>query len=134
MKSKKKIIIVVSLIIVAGMIVVAANRIIESRKPFRIYGFYVERSVMDRKLTIKDIKNLEYGTSFQEIYEQLGEPDDYIGEGNIRVVYFLKDGRAVVFYFEKQPFSAPDNGLVGFEVFSKSGKYYAFKAKTKDEE
>ena len=60
-------------------------------------GFEVEYNQTSRK--VDDIKDIELGSSIQEISDKLGEPDTWIGSGILRPVYFLENNKVVVFHF-----------------------------------
>ncbi len=64
-----------------------------------VEGFTMTYTPQSRQLTVDDFKDIELGDSMQDIEEQLGEADGWIGAGILRPVYVLEDGRTVVCYF-----------------------------------
>lgn len=118
MKKKK---IIIPLVVVFVILIVAGIWIyINQDTTMKVSGEVVERTIMDRKLTIADFENIELGISYGEFEDQIGVPDDYIGYGTSHPVYFLKDGRAVVCFWGRQ-------GLHRIEVYTKSEQHYTLK-------
>ncbi|MDE6531198.1 MAG: hypothetical protein K2K96_10605 [Lachnospiraceae bacterium] len=62
-------------------------------------GFEVVYNVTNRVLTIEDFREIELGSSLNEIVEKVGEPDTWIGCGMLWPVYFLEGNKAVALHF-----------------------------------
>lgn len=102
----------------------------EKKNIINVEGFEIEYSVTDRELTTGDFDNIEMGSSIFEISDILGEPDTWIGSGMLRPVYFLKDNKVVVLYFE---YPAACDGLREIVLIDENGKSRIIKQKMPDE-
>lgn len=65
----------------------------------KVDGFEVVYNVTNRELTIEDFREIELGSSLNEIVEKVGEPDTWIGCGMLWPVYFLEGNKAVALHF-----------------------------------
>lgn len=73
----------------------------EKEMIMRVDGFEIEYERKYRNLTEKDFQNVKLGDSIDQIIEEVGNPDGWIGGGILRPVFVLKDcEKAVVCYFE----------------------------------
>ena len=66
----------------------------------KVDGFEVVYNVTNRDITIEDFREIELGSSLNEIVEKVGEPDTWIGCGMLWPVYFLEGNKAVALHFE----------------------------------
>lgn len=65
----------------------------------KVDGFDVVYNVTNRDITIEDFREIELGSSLNEIVEKVGEPDTWIGCGMLWPVYFLEGNKAVALHF-----------------------------------
>lgn len=103
MSIKKRILIFLILVIVGLNVIFIGLWIKEKRKNsmiIKVEGFEIEYNSSSRKVTTEMLDDIELGSSIYEISNKFGEPDEWIGSGILRPVYFLEDNSVVVFHFE----------------------------------
>ncbi len=85
----------------------------------KVDGFEVVYHVMNRDITIEDFREIELGSSLNEIAEKVGEPDTWIGCGMLWPVYFLEGNKAVALHF-KYPDVCEDLWII--ELYDENGE------------
>lgn len=98
---KKKIILCILIVIALSVIflLLCFGRQEEKKIMIKVDGFEVEYNVTNRGITIEDFREIELGSSLDEIVEKVGEPDTWIGCGMLWPVYFLEGNKAVALHF-----------------------------------
>lgn len=85
----------------------------------KVDGFDVAYHVTNREITIEDFREIELGSSLNEIVEKVGEPDTWIGCGMLWPVYFLEGNKAVALHFE-YPLVCEDLWII--ELYDENGE------------
>lgn len=91
-----------------------------------VEGFEVEYRETGKESAVEDFNGIELGSSIYEISDKLGEPDEWIGSGMLRPVYFLEDNRVVVLHFE---YPAACENLKQIVLINANGKSQIIKEK-----
>ena len=89
-----------------------------------IGGFEIEYVARQDTLSIDDFMDLELGISMKEIIEIVGEPDEWIGSGVLKPVYFVEGKQAIVCYFK---YPGHFKGLREIVIYNASGEKYVLK-------
>lgn len=91
----------------------------EKKIMIKVDGFEVEYNVTNRGITIEDFREIELGSSLDEIVEKVGEPDTWIGCGMLWPVYFLEGNKAIDLHFE-YPLVCEDLWII--ELYDENGE------------
>lgn len=90
----------------------------------KVDGFEVVYDVVNTGITTDDFRDIELGSSLDEIVKKLGEPDEWIGCGILWPVYFLEGKKAVALHFV---YPDPCEDLWLIELFDENGESYIIK-------
>lgn len=96
----------------------------EKKIMIKVDGFEVIYDVTNTEITIDDFREIELGSSLEEIVAILGEPDEWIGCGEMWSVYFLEGKKAVALHFV---YPDPCEDLWLIELFDENGESYIIK-------
>lgn len=118
---KKKIMVCILTVIALNAIILSLWLVRREEKEIiiKVDGFEVAYHVTDKDITLENFKEIELGSSLDEITEKIGEPDVWIGSGVLWPVYFLEGNKAVDLHF-KYPLVYEDLWLI--ELYDEDGE------------